>query len=662
MSQPLKRLTGGLLGLLLSVLVGVSSVQASPARAQSADEVRVTLTSITPTVLGPGGELVITGTLANESLDALGQVEVMLWRDARPLTTLEAMQAALADTRQTGDVMSSPAARQLIKGGEPLAPGESAEFTVRAVLGPDAAEQSWLSVPDAAYRVGVEVFGRPPDDAYQQLGRAFSLMAYPGTTPVATGTVVVLNRRPSLLPLAAAPGQPAVFADDSLAGELDGRLEMLLRLGEQDGVLTVIDPALYDEVAAQARGYRVEQPDGHLVSAAPAAVAKAAAWLVRVDALAGQQRLARAIYGCPDILGATTVGRPDIIAQARDAMPHTHPLARLPLVVVPADYQLDLDTVNTAASTNPWLVLSANLAGNAVVQTADGVSLLAVTPDLTSEAASMPQLRGRLLSQQLISAREGLVMVSAISTEQQASVEMASEPWRTREPVAALLAAHPEPGPFGLSEMPYAEVAPEVVEATDRAIALLNAWEELMGDQSAEDDAVARIVSTSWSFSFARDSSAQQEWLARTTSPAVQVLTSDAVQLRISDWVTTSADDNLLPVTVINNAAHPVQVRVHFQSDNPLRISVDDSDLFTVQPGESTTVRVRPRTHGNGAVAITAHLTTASGHPFGQPTSFVITGTDAGRVGWLIIVASGAVLLVAGAIRVRQVRREHRTS
>ena len=58
------------------------------------------------------------------------------------------------------------------------------------------------------------------------------------------------------------------------------------------------------------------------------------------------------------------------------------------------------------------------------------------------------------------------------------------------------------------------------------------------------------------------------------------------LELRVSEWVTTSSD-NQLPVTVVNHGNRAVQVRVHFDSENPLRIAVDDSELFTVRPGDS---------------------------------------------------------------------------
>ena len=71
---------------------------------------------------------------------------------------------------------------------------------------------------------------------------------------------------------------------------------------------------------------------------------------------------------------------------------------------------------------------------------------------------------------------------------------------------------------------------------------------------------------------------------------------------------------------------------------------------------------MQPHTYGNGRVAVWAQLATAGGHPIGPPTSFVVTGTAAGRVSWLIILASGAVLLAATALRIRQVRHDNRAA
>lgn len=65
------RRRAGLIGLLMGLIVVLGLVPVPPARAQvTSDEVAVTLTTISPTVLGASGNLVITGTLTNRSPEA----------------------------------------------------------------------------------------------------------------------------------------------------------------------------------------------------------------------------------------------------------------------------------------------------------------------------------------------------------------------------------------------------------------------------------------------------------------------------------------------------------------------------------------------------------------------------------------------------------------
>ena len=75
----------------------------------------------------------------------------------------------------------------------------------------------------------------------------------------------LLAAHPTLLPLPAnAQATEPVFADNSLASQLTGRLGALLTLAEQEQTTTVVDPALFDEVQALSRPHLVHQADGSL--------------------------------------------------------------------------------------------------------------------------------------------------------------------------------------------------------------------------------------------------------------------------------------------------------------------------------------------------------------------------------------------------------------
>ncbi|MFV0428115.1 MAG: DUF6049 family protein, partial [Arachnia sp.] len=115
---------------------------------------------------------------------------------------------------------------------------------------------------------------------------------------------------------------------------------------------------------------------------------------------------------------------------------------------------------------------------------------------------------------------------------------------------------------------------------------------------------------------------------------------------------------NEFPVTVTNGIELPVTVRIAFTSDSPQRIDVPTTDLVTVQPGEKLTVNIAPEAASNSVVVVSAQLETAHGQPVGDEREIEITATDLGRVGWVIIVASGMVVLGGTFLRIRAVRRE----
>ena len=115
---------------------------------------------------------------------------------------------------------------------------------------------------------------------------------------------------------------------------------------------------------------------------------------------------------------------------------------------------------------------------------------------------------------------------------------------------------------------------------------------------------------------------------------------------------------NQFPATLTNGLTVPVTVGVRFTSDAPQRIRVPDLEPQVIPPGESITVNITPEAAANGVALVQAQPVTAGGVALGKSTTIEITATDFGRVGWIIILVSGAVLLGGTAWRIRAVRRE----
>ena len=57
-----------------------------------------------------------------------------------------------------------------------------------------------------------------------------------------------------------------------------------------------------------------------------------------------------------------------------------------------------------------------------------------------------------------------------------------------------------------------------------------------------------------------------------------------------------------------------------------------------------------------------AHLSTPSGRLLGSQTTFVVKATQMDDVGWIIIVVSALVLIIATVLRIRQVTASSRRS
>lgn len=112
------------------------------------------------------------------------------------------------------------------------------------------------------------------------------------------------------------------------------------------------------------------------------------------------------------------------------------------------------------------------------------------------------------------------------------------------------------------------------------------------------------------------------------------------------------------PTTITNKSGVPIHVRVVFSSDNPLRLSVPDSDLVRVGPGEALTLPVTPQASSNGVTAVHAHLEAADQTRLSPDVTIEVTATEFGRIGWIIIIVSGAVVLGGTVLRIQTVQKE----
>ena len=612
--------------LICTLWLVISSTLARPMTASADDEtasVEVTLTQVSPSVLASSGELVLTGTVTNNGSEPLTALTVRLWRDARPITSLDLMDPSSANST-SGAVMQSPSARDDLGDGS-LAVGETKPFTVRAEMGSDAPEQTWLSEPGAAYRIGVEVDSLARWDD-EPLGEARTFIALPGSESTQVAPVVELNTLPSMTEYPIAD-QPGVIDSTALGADLVERIIPLTTFAVSTGAQLVVDPMLVDEVTALA------------ATTSPSAE-QAVNWLSTINELLAAGKVARGLYGSPDI--RSLLGVDEDLALTATAVPEDHPLAAAPLWVVPTDGLVDQNLLEKLGAAE--VILAANTSG-----TTGTTRVLRTSTVIDPHNGLWETWAG---AEQVVAGASGTPLVQVLTSLGQTSWFEETSALRTLVAVDEVVdssqpvVTDPEP-----------QVDQTLASTTRDADATMTTWCSMVGERACPRRLLLGAWSTRWD-----DDQARNGWLRALMAPAQAGTGPDGVTLTVSDWVTTSAEDNQLPVSITNHTRQVITVGVGFTSANTLRIEVPDSELVTIGPGETSTVRVRPQTHGNGIVAVTAQPVAPSGQSIGSPVEFSVTGTNAGRLGWVIIIGSGVVLLAGTAMRVRQVRHQGRVT
>ena len=637
----------------------VAPAGTAPAWADS-DVVRVVITSVTPGIVTDGaGSVTITGTVTNLTTAPLGNAQATLWTSGTPYVTLDDLTAALADPPK-GVVLSGDGVSSMVlvsQDSTVLASGHTVAFTVTAPL--TGASSLGIDKPGAVYIVGVSVTGASGRYHSVEFARALAVVSYPSPTePVHWVSLVELTAPPSLL-TPAAGGQPAVFANDDLATALAGPLKDALDTAVQPGVTAILDPQLWDAATAMAGGYDVRGPDGTTTPGTGQAAARS--WLDEAAGLV-RQGTYRSLYGTPDVAAAVAANRIDVLAQAQAALPDDHPLARLPLAVVPVDARCDDATLAALArATTPALVVCANEASDRAITTASGLAVLSLDglPPIPSALAGSSPGRQAMTDAWLLLRSLAGQPVAGLFGRPVSGVPATALPLAPQGPAG--LTPSGARAAFARDGAPARTPGDAVLAQTDAVSRDVLLAGQLAGDVGTARALVARVTAGLWSGAWASDPAGEEKalaWADASVAPIRRQIDGGSLEVLIASRVHLSAPDQPMPVTIVNHYDLTVQVAVRFHSDNPQRLSIPASGVVSIAPGATVQVRVTPQALANGLVPIRATLVTLGGQEVGTPVDFDVITTAAGRLGWLIIAASGGAFLVATFLRVRQVRHQ----
>ena len=654
-----------LIGLLFlgTVTAGAASGAVVPATGPAVD---VLLTSITPQVLGPGGDLRIRATLHNTGTTAVAapQVAVHLgdsqfisrssldrWRDAEP-------DDALGPRVLTVDLAASldPGATVAV---DLVVPASAIRLSPRltawgarglAVLVTDAADPS-------AERLGVT--------------RTFALW-FPDQQVTATRISI-------LVPITGPPVDPdgdwrAALEESTVPG---GRLAAVLAAtADHPEVTWVLDPWLVD--------------------AAPQAGGAVPGWTSTLLEAVTDREVHLLPYADPDLAALAHAGAGELLATAVE---RSHDVARtsaLPdgarvAIAWPADAQPDLSTAALAGRdpAQALLVGPGELPSPAVLTytptgrtevTASGDEVTVLVPDerlsgafVTGRVGPADEGAGRVTG--AVAAQDLLAELAVITRERPADARhmlvtvprdwtpdpavakaqlgaILRAPWVHAEPVTALIgAADPgvDRGTLPSRRVDSTEVSPaaldavrSAVELRERLVTIVPDPEALLGDVELELLAPASVA---WRTDPTGRTAAVNR--SRTATDAVRA----GISVPQSPGVLLVSPTGDLPVDVINSLSQEVTVLVALVPGDR-RLIADEAVPVTIPPDSMVTVPIPVHAVQSADVDVTVELRTAEGTVISNTTHFTVqVRAEWESIGTAVIAALLGIGLVIGLIR-----------
>ena len=611
---------------------------ALPAAAATTPQVVVEITGVEATGSRPSDRVTVTGRVSNPAGAQVYGVWMAMWRSRDPIDDLPTLRRVTGPATPSGVILPGTEAGSYFRitaRDTAFLPGAVAEFTVTATLADLGFDQA-----GKAYLVGARALGTALGSSdIGRIGQAATLLALPDK-PVPVTRLVVLSATPTKL-------AAGVFRNENLVADLTGRLDRMLTAAAEPGRSWLIDPALYDEVADLADGYQVRSGE-ELVPGTGQQVASD--WLRRfrqLDPAAG----ARALFGNPDLAGAAAADDPEVLARARAADAQVVALSGLRQLVWPTG---GVYTPAVDAYLDDDLPL---LAGNPVeagaLQTAEtGRTVLAATT-LPVDPAEF-QARQLALAETVLAGEAGQLRV--LRTPDDLAADAAtSTAWQEPRLLNDLLDGSPRPGTFTVTDPATLDKgAFEAVTDLEQAVA---AYRQLAPDSMIPDEAaelLSRAVSQAWIGSGDAHTALLKD-VDELFGPAAL---KSAVELDASPRFVMAGRTSQFPLTVTNNLAEPIQVKVRMDTDNRQRLHIPDSEVVTIPAGQNASILVHPEATANGVAIAEAWVATASGDQVSTKVRITVEMTELGFVGWVIVIASGAVVLGATALRIWQVRRK----
>lgn len=658
--------------LLTSVIVVLAPT--SPAVAADSEQLRTTITSVSPTYLDDESTVTLSGEVTNMGTTAWTDAQAYLIIRPVPLTSREALATAVRDDPGfAGPRVVEPGLFDEV--GE-IPSGATRTFTVRVPT-----DQLPISGADGVYPVGVQILATAADGtrSNDSVSRAVTLLPRMTGTHAAAPTTLVWS---FFMPVGRGSSGELIDGETLLADiRAGGRLRQLLDLAvarEVDGRGVMVDPALILAVNDLAEGRGLEDVSGQDQQAAGqfrddlvSISSGPSAWVLDFDrtdvlALVGDTATRRQLFGAVERATESVIQEFGLSSQ-RVSWPVTGGVTR------------SLLTTLRSRGADPAIVNSSDLSrwedstgSQVAVTTSAGDLPLLVNDDVTGGIPA-PLTGATLRQRTMASAAFASMARDRDPTSEAAAVVLVSPFWSPRGD--DLIARSPSPWsapfstPINLDAVPRDTSFRGSVPRTtpDRPIpdSLLTAAGEAFRDtillssasgsgQAAADArsrAIAGVLGIRW-----RGMRKEGTSLARAVARSVNE-DLNAITVMGPSSVTLSSSEGAFPLTITNGSTEAISVGVRLSSSNPA-LQLADKEVVEIAAGERQTMTVDVDLRQQNATTVTAQLITPGGRAFGTTTEFNVRSSRVGAVLWITMAAAGLFVLIALIRRFRTGRSD----
>jgi Family of unknown function (DUF6049) len=711
-NRPARRIRAVLIAMLVAMLPLAATFGPAPARADDTTTppaLVVTLSSLRPVAPQPGDTLVLTGSIRNTTLDAVSGLAVQLRLGGSVGSRSEFDLYAGDPSAALPDNLSPVSQATAAVPDTRLLPGATQRFRI-------SVDVDTLALPTTTWQVnelGIAATATTATGVFDTGALRTFLPWAPRTvssTPVQVAWVWPLVDRPHR-----AVG--TAWLDDDLASELTstGRLGQLVAAADSAEhpaprttgrhhrhkvttrgvpVTWAVDPMLVEDASLMAKGYTVQDGNGHTKPGIGRAAATT--WLSALHAGVDNADVIPLPYADTDLVAAVRANLTGEVgvatASSRNLLTRALPTSRLLATAWPLDGLADSLTLDTMfgmeihsvllssdalpivggePNSTPSALTSVTTANGSLQTMLFDSGLTGIVNTGASDPPDSPLELQRFLAETLMIQAEApspsrpRSFVVAPSQRWQPGSSYASAlladsgqvPWIDAVPLSRVLSGPADDtvtrGPLVYpNSARRAELRPPYLRQVRTLTSRLAGFGTVLTNGTATvatyDSALQRLLSSA----YRGDADGRQTALSAIRHKLSGQMSQVSITTHPGSFITLTSHRGTLPITIFNRLDTPVHVVLKVDANS--RLGLVNGGRTTVPPipaNTSVSVTVRATAKTSGVFPLEVRLLTPSLRPYGKTVQLYVRSTAYGTITLVITAAATIALLIAVAIR-----------